>query len=119
MKFFISRPAVAPQIEKALRPFIKEGPEWRIGRPQPPEDDRPPILEWSARTNVQTLTLEGIGFRVVDDDALEAEEEDRDVHVERIEQEGNPDNHVDVEVIDRIAFRDPVTGRLRVYVLDN
>lgn len=113
---------IAPAMEKAIKPFQDNPPQWKMGRPVPEQDENEPVLEWEAHTKVQVTTPSGYGINIKlwGDDEVEDdwEEEERIVHEEEIEDENNPDNVVTVEVIDEIIFTD-VDGIRRRYVLQN
>lgn len=63
-------------------------------------------LVWSATQDAQTVTLESLGVTInwPDDPDNAYAETVRLTHTKRIEQDDNPDNYVDVEVIDSIDF---------------
>lgn len=78
------------------------------------------ILVWSAEQDAQSTTLEGMGVTInwPDDPNNEYAEAVRETHTDRIEQDGNPDNYVDVEVIDSIQFKNK-KQQPSFYTLDN
>lgn len=66
------------------------------------------VLTWSARAGVETTDLPTLSV-VLDDDEDDDDgingEINRTFHTQRITQEGNADNWVDVEVPDDITFK--------------
>lgn len=107
-----SRPPV--DLEKVVRPLVTSAPKpdrARLnfaggvnvsGEQTNTEGQGVPVLKWSAVATVQVTTLAAMGFTVLEADNSEI---NRQTHVQRITQADNPDNFVDVEVIDKIAFQ--------------
>lgn len=129
----ISAPSNRPvvDLEHVVRPFVSPvskpdrsrnfayGGSRSSGSVQTSEGEEVPTLEWTARANVEVMTLAGRGFTVsLIDESVEREEISRETRVVRIENPEDSNQYVDVEVIDAISFQDPNRSKRR-YTLNN
>lgn len=104
----------ARAFEEAQRPFAERPPQWKIGRPDQPQDDTTPILTWTAQTDVQIFEAPSLGFQTKDDE----QEVDRVTREERVENPEDSNQYVDVEIIEEITFRFP-NGQTRTVTFNN
>jgi len=100
--------------EEVIRPFKENVPQWKIGRPEQPQNTDEPILTWSATVDVQIWRPPVLGFQTKEEES----EVERTVTEKRIENELDPSQYVDIEVIDEITFRRP-DGTTITRILDN
>lgn len=102
-------------LERAVRPFAENPPERPRPRREPDQDAHEAELTWSARMRVETTTVDGLGLNIIwpDDVANEEDEESRQVRIERVENPEDPNQFVDVEVIEEIVFRTSNGRRIR------
>lgn len=115
---------VRPFLPKAGRPdrarvYLNGGANSN-GETTNTEGEEIPTLAWEAMAPPQVVTLPSMGFTVDlgGEDQLQ-EEQDREVHVERIFSDDNPEAYIDVQVIDDITFKDPRTKLNRRFKLNN
>jgi hypothetical protein len=99
--FLGSNPLVP--LEKAIRPFVEDPPKARQGRQDPAQDPNTPVLEWSCTTNVESTTIEALGFKL--DEVNEQTETSRSTETRRVFNPSDSSQFVDVERIKTLDTR--------------
>lgn len=130
-----STPNPAADLETIIRPFLSSQPNSTTQRmsanggglsfghefgTELTTEERASTITWQAAASVQVTTLPGLGFTVDlgnNNDTLQ-NETSRQTHTVRISQDGHPENFVDVELVDKISFKNPY-GLIRDFNLNN
>lgn len=76
--------------------------------PASEEDVEGLVIEWSAK--VESTTIEALGWSLTFDGEIDNVETFRQTHVERVVSDSDPETYIDVEITDRIGFKDPKTN---------
>jgi hypothetical protein len=125
--------SISPDLELFVRPFTGSNqplPRNRIywnGAPEPPlptttdPDSREGVLTWSARADVQGVTLPGMNVRIkedTNDSDNDLGEVERETSTKRVFNSEDASQYVDVEVVERIVLTNKAKQR-RTLRFDN
>ena len=122
---------VNPDLERIIRPFQSRGTSLsRVrnsgqtgtqasGAVTGTDGEDIPSLTWTARASVEVLTLGARGYRIIfDDKPQDLFEISRTTHTVRVTNPEDPEQYVDVEVVDSVDLQDAANA-IRRYSFNN
>lgn len=116
-------PGMPGSMEGLVRPFWKKAPSPDAAGAGEPVEVPDAYITWSSRVSPSVTTLEGQGinwsWEADEGGDNDDEEVTRETHTVRVENPTDPEQYVDVEVVDAVVFKNPTTGRKRRMTLSN